>query len=380
MAMRQLYLDYNATTPIAPMVQEAMLPFLAQHYGNPASQHALGRACEEAIEDARSQVAAFVGADRDEIVFTSSGTEANNLAVKGVLLRWLPQGGGHVVISALEHAAVSESARFFERLGCAVTIVPCDARGRIDPAAVESALRKQTRLVSVLHACGQIGTVQPIREIARRCHERDVLVHTDAAQTVGKLRLHVDELEVDLLSLSGHKFYGPKGIGALFVRRGTPLEPILHGAGQEGGLRSGMENVPHIVALGKAAMLLDRCVEEAAERLAMLRDKLFDRLSAGIGERLSVNGDLVSRLPNTLSLNLPAVSAVELLARTPEICATAGAAGGRDDPSRSSSLVAIGLSPQLARGTIRLSVGWYTSEEDIERAANLLVAAWEDLQ
>jgi cysteine desulfurase len=378
--MRWIYLDYNATTPIAPSVQEAMLPFLAQRYGDPASGHVLGRICQEAIEDARGQVAMLLGADRDEIVFTSSGTEANNLALKGVLLQRSPGGSGHIVVSALEHAAVTEPARFLERIGYDLSIVHCNRQGVIDPAAVAAALRHDTVLVSIMQANNEIGTIQPIAEIARLCHERDVLMHTDAAQTVGKLRVNVDELEVDLLSLSGHKLYAPKGVGALFVRRGIALEPVIHGAGHERGLRSGTENVPAIVGLGRAAVLAGKSLVEAGERLASIRDRLLMRLREEVGPELMIHGEHAPRLPNTLSVSFPGVAADDLLGRVPELCAASGAACHRHALAMSPTLAAIGLEPDDARGTIRFSVGWYTTDEEIERAASLLVAAWEDLK
>lgn len=378
--MRWIYLDYNATTPIAPSVQESMLPFLAERYGNPSSNHVLGRVCQEALEDARSQVASLLGADRDEIIFTSGGTEANNLAIKGVLLKHGRSGGGHLVLSAIEHAAVIEPARFLERLGYDVTLVGCNRQGVIDPRSVAAALRHDTLLVSVMHANNEIGSIQPIREIAQLCHEHEILVHTDAAQSVGKIRTHVDELEVDLLSIAGHKLYAPKGVGALFVRRGVALEPVLHGAGHEGGLRAGTENVASIAALGRACSLAGKSLAEAGERLTLLRDRLLNHLRGEIGPELMVHGEFAQRLPNTLSVSFPRVAGADLLARTPEICASTGAACHHHTTAMSPTLAAIGLEMPDARGTIRFSVGWYTTEEEIDRAANLLIAAWEDLK
>ncbi|MFV1967013.1 MAG: cysteine desulfurase family protein [Pirellulaceae bacterium] len=377
--MRSIYLDFNATTPVAPMIQEALLPFLKEHFGNPSSSHAVGRACHEAIEDARVQVAAVLGVDCDEIVFTSGGTEANNLALKGVMMKDPPHFDGHLVISALEHPAVVEPARFLERLGCRVTVVGCNRHGVVEPEAVKAAMRPSTRLVSVMHANNEIGTVQPLRQIAEICHARNVLLHTDAAQSVGKIPTFVRELSVDMLSLAGHKFYAPKGVGALYVRNGVELEPLLHGAGHEAGLRAGTENTPYLVALGKASSLAYRALDEAAARMAMLRDRLLDCLREVIGEALTVNGEEVERLPNTLSVNFPRVSGGELLARIPELCASTGSACHSGTTKMSSTLAAIKLAPEVARGTVRLSVGWYTSEEEIDRAADLLLGAWEDL-
>lgn len=377
--MRRIYLDYNATTPIAPAVQESMLPFLAEHFGNPSSNHALGRAAHEGMEDARSQVAALLGADRDEIVFTSCGTESNNLALWGVMTRNGPPFRGHLIVSQLEHPAVLAPANYLQRLGFDVTYVPCNSDGVVEPATVKGALKADTKLVSIMHANNEIGTLQPIAEIAKICRQRDVLIHTDASQSVGKIRTSVDELEVDLLTLTGHKFYAPKGVGALYVRRGVGLEPLMHGAGHEGGLRPGTENIPFIVGLGRAAATAMKALDDSTVRLAQLRDRLLQRLRAGVGEALTVNGEHVERLPNTLSANFPDVSGGDLLARIPELCASTGAACHSGMTKMSSTLQAIGLPPDVARGTIRLSVGWYSNEEEIDRAAEMLLGAWDAL-
>jgi cysteine desulfurase len=377
--LRTIYLDYNATTPIAPAVQEAMLPFLTECYGNPSSSHSLGRACHEAVEDARSRLAQLLGADSDEIVFTSCGTESNNLAIKGVAFRRARGGMGHLVISALEHPAVAEPAAFLERLGYGLTVVGCDGRGLVDPDAVHAAIRPDTVLVSIMHANNEIGTIQPIREIAEICRDRGILIHTDAAQSVGKTSVRVRDLGVDLLTVAGHKIYAPKGVGALYVRRGVDLEPVLHGAGHERGLRAGTENVAYIVGLGRAAALIDQRLNETIDRLSALRDRLWGRLHKGI-EGLSYNGDRIERLPNTLSVNFPGVNGGEVLARCPELCASTGAACHSGTTHMSATLRAIGMKPEVARGTVRLSVGWYSKEEEIDRAADLLIAAWESLR
>ena len=378
--MRSIYLDYNATTPIAPAVQEAMLPFLAEHFGNPSSSHALGRAAHEAVEDARSRVAHWLGAASDEIVFTSGGTESNNLALKGIAFAAQPPSKrpGHLVISAFEHPAVAQPAKFLERLGWQLTVVGVNRQGLVDPAEIEAALRPETRMASVMHANNEIGVVQPIREIAEICRRRGVLVHTDAAQAAGKLSTRVDDLGVDLLTIAGHKVYAPKGVGALYVRRGTVLEPLLHGAGHEGGLRAGTENTPYIVALGRAASLAAQSLVEAADRMTSLRDRLLDKLREAIGPALTVNGEQAPRLPNTLSANFPGVTAADMLRRIPEVCASTGAACHSGSTHMSATLAAIGLDAETARGTVRLSLGWYTDSDQIDRAAQLLIAAWED--
>ncbi|MGM0486036.1 MAG: cysteine desulfurase family protein [Planctomycetota bacterium] len=377
--MRRIYLDNNSTTPIAAQVREAMAPFLAEYYGNPSSMHGMGRICSEAIEDARGHVAAAIGAEREQIVFTSGATESNNMALKGVLLREAPSLDGHLIVSALEHPAISRPAEYLVRLGVAVTEVGCDPHGRVDPEEVRRAIRSDTRLVSIMHANNEIGTVQPIREIASICREHNVLVHTDAAQSLGKIPVNACDLGVDLLSIAGHKFHAPKGIGALFVGDQVSLEPLMHGAGHEQGMRAGTENVPGIVALGAAALLAARGLETNGARMLFLRDRLLDQLSAAIGPSLSVNGAHGPRLPNTLSVNFPNVVGRHLLARVPEVCASTGAACHSTGTTLSKTLSAIGLHPAIGEGTVRLSLGWHTSEEDVDRAASLLIGAWESL-
>jgi cysteine desulfurase len=387
--MRSIYLDYNATTPIAPAVQEAMLPFLGEFYGNPSSSHALGRAGHEAVEEARARVAQLLGAARDEIVFTAGGTESNNLALKGVAYaralsaRSAAPGvrlQGHMILSAFEHPAITQPARFLEKLGIELTVVGVNRHGLVNLAEIESALRPDTLLVSIMHANNEIGVVQPIRQIAELCRPRGVLVHTDAAQSVGKISTRVDDLGLDLLTIAGHKLYAPKGVGALYVRRGTQLEPLLHGAGPESGLRAGTENVAYLVGLGRAASLAEKHLMESGDRMTSLRDRLLEKLRAAIGPQLSVNGEQAERLPNTLSVNFPDVVAGDLLRQTPELCASTGAACHSGSTHMSATLSAIGLEPTVARGTMRLSVGWYTDEDQIDRAAQLLVAAWENLR
>jgi cysteine desulfurase len=379
--MRPIYLDYNATTPIAPEVREAMLPFLAEHFGNPSSSHALGHAAHDAVARARAQVAHLLGAAPDEIVFTSGGTESNNLALKGVALAgcW-PGESGHLVITAVEHPAIVEPARFLERLGFGLSVVGVDDRGLVDPAAVERAITPHTRLVSVMHANNEIGVVQPIAQIATVCRRHGMLFHTDAAQCVGKLPIRVDDLGVDLLTVAGHKVYAPKGIGILYVRRGTRLEPLLHGAGHESGTRAGTENVPYIVGLGRAAESVEQGLAVAGKRMAWLRDRLQTRLSDAIASDMSINGQGAPRLPNTLSFNFPQVEGHELLRRVPELCASTGAACHSGTTQLSATLASIGLDPEVARGTVRLSLGWATTAEEIERAADLLIAAWKTMR
>jgi cysteine desulfurase len=378
--MRTIYLDYNATTPIAPAVREAMLPFLTEHYGNPASGHVLGRAAHEAVEQARAQVAEVVGAEPAEIVFTSGGTEGNNLAIKGAAWRRAPAATGHLVISAIEHPAVVEPARFLERLGYGLTIVACDARGVVDPASVRAAIRGDTFLVSVMHANNEVGSRQPIREIAAICRSRGVWCHADAAQSIGKVPVRVDELGVDLLTIAGHKCYAPKGVGALYVRRGVDLEPVLHGAAHEGGQRAGTENVASIVGLGKAAAMVARNLGDTADRMERLRNRLQIQMCEALGGSIAVHATGAERLPNTLSISFAGVDGQELLRRCPELCASTGAACHSGSTRLSATLAAMGVTPESGQGTIRLSVGWYTTEEEVDRATSLLVSGYEALR
>lgn len=382
--MKTIYLDYNATTPLAPQVQEAMLPIMAEHFGNPSSGHSIGRAAREAVEDARFRVAQALGAESDEILFTGCGTESNNLALIGTLraagrMKESP-GRGHLVLSALEHPASVEAARFLESEGYSVSVIPCDGQGVVDPATVADAILPETVLVSVMLANNEIGTIQPVREIAELCRERRVLFHTDAAQAVGKIAVRVDELGVDLLTVAGHKVYAPKGIGVLYVRRGTVIDPLMLGGGQESGMRGGTENVLSIVALGRAMSLATESLSESSVRMARLRDHLLESLREGVGEQLSVNGELAPRLPNTLSVNFPMVEGESLLRLVPEICASTGAACHSGTARMSATLAAIGLDEATACGTVRLSLGWFTTEEEIDRAAGLLLGAWEKLR
>ena len=377
--MRQLFFDHNATTPLPTAVQQAMLPYLAEQFGDPSSNHALGRAAHEAMEDAREHLSLLLGCDPEELVFTSGGTESNNMALKGVAFHRGGTFGGHLVISAVEHASVAEPARFLERLGYDLTVVPVSGSGRVQATAIRQALRDDTLLVSVLLACPETGAIQPIKQIADVCHAAGVPLHTDASQGLGKMRVNVEELEVDLLTLSGHKMYGPKGSGALYIRQGTSLEPLLHGAGQEASLRAGGENVAAIAGLGAAAVQAGKGLDEAAERMAGLRDQLLAELRAGVGDSLLVQAERAPRLANTLCCSFPGVVGQELLARIPELAASSGAARHSETEVISPTLAAMRVADEVARGTISLSLGWQTTADDVQRAASLLLGAWESL-
>lgn len=369
-----IYLDYNATTPIAPEVFAAMAPFLREHFGNPSSSHPYGQRAAEAVAQARSEVAALLGAQPEEIVFTGCATEANNLALRGVA-RALRHKGRHLVISAVEHPSVLAPAERLRAEGWEVTVLPVDEYGRVAPQQLAAALRADTVLVSIMHTNNEVGTIQPMAELARIAHAADVLFHTDAAQSIGKVAVNVQALGIDLLTLAGHKFYAPKGVGVLYVRRGTPLDPLLVGAGQEHGLRPGTENVPHIVALGAAARLARTRLPQVTEQLRVLRDALHGQLQAAI-PGLQLNGHPVERLPNTLNLSFPGVSGRDLLACAPQIAASVGSACHEEGDAVSGVLAAMGVDAARARGAVRLSLGTNTTADDVATAADTLIQAW----
>lgn len=372
-----IYLDYNATTPVDPQVAAAMQPFLHAGFGNPSSSHAYGQRAHAAVRTARDEVAALMGAHAAEIVFTASATEANNLALLGVA-RALPDRR-HVVVGAVEHPAVMQPALHLRECGWDVSVVPVDATGRVDPREVAAALRPDTALVSVMHANNEVGTIQPIAEIAALARANGSLMHADAAQSAGKVVLDVAELGVDLLTLAGHKMYAPKGVGALFVKRGTPIKPIQFGADQEHGLRPGTENVPHIAGLGAAARLAREALPAATANLATLRDDLHRRLAAEV-PGLLLNGHAEQRLPNTLHVSFPGVSGRELLAAGADaVSASVGSACHSHGDAVSGVLAALGCDAARARGAVRLSVGRFTAAEEVATAAAALIAAWRRL-
>jgi cysteine desulfurase len=380
--MTPIYLDYNATTPLDPTVLEAMLPFLREHFGNPSSTHAYGQTTHEAVERARQQVADLIGARPDEIVFTGGGTEASNHAIKGVFFAAFQGALGrlfrrdvHVITTAVEHPATSQPCAFLQRLGGKVTILPVDGTGRVDPDAVRRAIDARTRLVTVMHSNNEVGTLQPIREIVALAKERGVLVHTDAAQSLGKVPVDVNELGVDLLTVAGHKLYAPKGVGVLYVRSGTKLESFVHGAGHEGGRRAGTENVPYLVGLGTACAIAKRSLPAATQKLRELRDRLWERLRAALGERVILNGHPELRLPNTLNVSFLGHVGAELLAAVPEVAASTGSACHEGSVVQSPVLCAMGVPPERGRGAVRLSVGRFTTDEEVDRAAEALTLA-----
>jgi cysteine desulfurase len=365
-----IYLDYNATTPVAPEVFRAMQPFLEAEFGNPSCDYALGQRAREAVRQARGEVAALLGCAPQEIVFTSGATEANNTVLKGVAAH---HGRGHIITCGTEHPAVLAPCRFLQDQGWRITLVPVDGAGRVDPEAVRRALAPDTILISIMHANNETGTLAPLREIGALAREAGVALHTDAAQSIGKIPVDVEALQVDFLTVAGHKFYAPKGVGALYVRSGAALIPLLHGASQEGGRRAGTENVPYMVGLGAACRLARERLPGITAHLQGLRDRLHERLVAGV-PGLVLNGPEVERLPNTLNVSFPGVSGGELMAGLPELAASLGSACHAGQEAISPVLAAMGVPMDRARGAVRFSVGAPTTRDEVDQAAGQLLA------
>lgn len=361
--MKPVYLDYNASTPTAPEVLQEMLPFLQEHYGNPSSSHWAGAILKGPVETARKRVAAAIGAESNEIIFTSGGTEANNHALKGVYFASRLRGR-HIITTTTEHPAILNPCAFLETLGAEVTYIPVDHLGRVSPAAIEGAIRSDTILISVMHANSEVGTLQRIAEISSIARRYGIPVHTDAAQSFGKIPVDVNTLGVDLLSIAGHKLYAPKGVGALYVREGLELTSYLHGAGHESGRRAGTENVPYLVGFGVAAELAAKSVHSSI--LRDLREALKTGLQAVYGDRVRFNGDQLLNLPNTLNVSFLGMNAQDILRKFPEIAASTGSACHSGSATLSPVLKAMGLNEYEGLGAIRFSAGRYTTLEEIE--------------
>jgi cysteine desulfurase len=374
--MVPIYLDHNATTPVLPEVVEAMLPYLREHFGNPSSGHPYGRRAHDAVEAARAKVAAALHCAPAEVFFTSGGTEANNLALCGAFEA--NPGRRALVTSAIEHPATLAPCRWLESKGATLTVVGVDGEGRARLDEVERAVGAQTLLLSLMHANNETGVLQPVTEASRLARRFGALVHCDAAQSLGKVKVDVEALGVDLLSVAGHKLYAPKGVGALYVRNGVPLAPFARGAGHERGLRPGTENVASIVGLGVACEWVQSDLEAAAARMAGLRDRLEAALRQGIPE-LQLNGHREQRLPNTSSVRFPRVEGTALLAGAPELAASTGSACHDGHESASAVILAMGVAPAEAGGTVRLTLGRGTSEADVDTASAALVRAWRAL-
>ena len=368
-----IYLDHNATTPILPEVVDAMLPYLREHFGNPSSGHVFGRRAHDAVERARGQVATLLGCDDDEVIFTSGGTEANNLAIRGVVEA--RDDRRNVITTAIEHPATEQPCAWLERHGMRVTRIGVDVDGRARVEDARAAIDAATALVTVMHSNNETGVLQPVVDFAVLAHAVGAILHTDAAQSAGKVPLKVRELGVDLLSVAGHKLYAPKGVGALYVRRGTPIAPFVLGAGHERGLRPGTENVAAIVGLGQACEIAGSDMETVAARMAALRDDLWQRLAAAV-PGVMLNGHRTLRLPNTLNVRFPRVSGNVILEGAPAIAASTGSACHAGGESASVVILAMGVAAEDAIGSIRLTLGRGTTVADVAVAANALVRSW----
>ncbi|MBI2851349.1 MAG: cysteine desulfurase [Chloroflexi bacterium] len=378
--MERVYLDNASTTPLLPEVREAMLPYLGEIFGNPSSLHDYGDGAREAMETARSQVAQLIGADADGVIFTGSGTESNNFAIKGLALAQQSKGK-HIVISAIEHFSVMHSARTLEKLGFELTLVPVDKYGVVDVDEIGREIRKDTILVSVMHANGEVGTIQPIAEIAKITKERGVVFHTDAVATAGTIPVNVKELGVDVLSLAGNQFYGPKGVGALWVRKGIRILPLLDGGVQEGGRRAGTENVPAIAGLGKAAEIAAANMADRIKRLTPLRDRLLNELPAKIGH-VAVTGHPTQRLPGHASFCVEFIEgeSMLMLLNMQGVAVSSGSACTSRALKASHVLIAMGLPHELAQGSLLMSLGKDNTDKDIDYVLDVMPPIVERLR
>ncbi len=367
--MNPIYLDYNASTPIDPRVLDEMLPYLKDKYGNPSSSHGFGVALRAGIEQARERAAAILGCEASEIIFTSGATESNNMVIKGIAKA--AGKGKHFITSQIEHPAVLEPCRHLERFGYSVTYLPVDRFGMVDPGELEKAITPDTALVTIMHSNNEVGTIQDIKELSRIASAHNVPFHTDAAQSVGKVRVQVDELGVDFLTVAGHKFYAPKGIGALYIRNGRKLPPMLHGAGHERGMRPGTENAAFIVGLGMASMVAADIIETEGPRQVKLGQRLFDGLKRA-GLNVHLNGHPEKKLPNTCNISFEGFTSLEIMEALTNVAVSPGAACHGDLVEPSHVLVAMGVDPALARGAIRFSFGRETTEREIDTVVEML--------
>ena len=370
--MKRIYLDYAATTPTAPEVVEAMLPYFTDRFGNPSSIHSFGQEGKAAIEEAREKIANLIGAKQEEIIFTSGGTESNNSALKGVAYA-NQHKGNHIITTPLEHHAIIEPCNFLEKSGFKVTYLPVDKDGLLNPEEVKKAITTKTILISAMHANNEIGTIEPIAEIGRIARERDIYFHTDAVQTFGHLPINVDELNISLLSISAHKLCGPKGVGALYVRKGTRMVSFMHGGEQERRRRASTENVPAIVGFGKAVEIAEEKMEEEAKELTILRDKLIKGIFEKI-DHVCLNGHPTKRLPNNINVSIEFVEGESMLLNLDMegIAASTGSACSSSSLEPSHVLLSLGLSPELAHGSLRFTLGRYTKEEEIDYVLEIL--------
>jgi len=370
--MKRIYLDYAATTPTDPDVVQAMLPYFTDSFGNPSSIYSLGQESKGAIEDARNKIAYLIGAHDEEIVFTGGGTEADNMALEGIIFANETKGS-HIITSAIEHHAITETCEFLQNTGVEVTYLPVDEYGLVDPDDVNKAITDKTILISVMHANNEVGTIEPITDIARIAREAGVCFHTDAVQTVGRIPVDVNELGVDMLSISAHKIYGPKGVGALYVRKGTMVTPFVHGGGQEKNRRSGTENVPGIVGFGRAAELASQELNQESERLTGLRDHLIKSILGSI-EHTRLNGHPIKRLPNNVNISVEYVEGESMILNLDleGIFVSTGSACSSVSLEPSHVLTSMGVPHELAYGSLRLTLGRWTKDDDIDRLLEVL--------
>ena len=376
---KPIYLDYNATTPHDPEVIEAMLPFLEEEFGNPSSSHFYGSTPQKAVMESRRQVAALLNCSPEDIILTSGGTESNNHAIKGVADAY-GEKGNHIITSEIEHPAILEVCHYLEKKGMEVTYVPVDGQGLVSVSALEAAVTDRTILITIMHANNEVGTIQPIADIARVAKAHGILLHTDAAQSVGKIPTGVNELGVDLLSIAGHKLYAPKGVGALFVSGGIKLAPIMHGAEQESGRRPGTENVLEIVGLGKACEIAGRDLDRNMMHMQHMRDRLYEGIKSRC-DNIRVNGHPQKRLPNTLSISFEGLEANRILDHiSSRVAASAGAACHSDTIELSGVLKAMDIPLNWAKGTLRLTTGRGTTEADIDTAVEVIGEAVNTLK
>jgi cysteine desulfurase len=370
--MRKIYLDHAATTPTHPEVVKAMLPYFTEAFGNPSSIYSYGQEARGAIEEARTKVAQLIGARSEEIVFTSGGTEADDFALKGIAFA-NEHKGNHIITTPIEHPAVVEVCKFLEKRGLKITYLAVDKYGLVDPDDVRKAINNKTILISVMHANNEVGTIEPVEEIGEIAKEAGICFHSDAVQTVGHIPVNVDKLKVDLLAISGHKLYGPKGVGALYVRKGTKLVSLIHGGEQEQRRRAGTENVPAIVGLGKAVEIAGQEMDKEIERLARFRDKLIKGLEKKI-DHIRLNGHPTRRLPNNVNVSVDFVEGESMLLNLDleGICASTGSACSSASLEPSHVLLALGLSPEQAHGSLRFTLGRENTEADVERVLEVL--------
>jgi cysteine desulfurase len=376
---KPIYLDYNATTPIDSEVITEMLPYFQSHFGNPSSSYSIGRHNKEAIQRAREQVASLINANPEEIYFSSCATESNNLAIRGIAIANKDRGN-HIITSSIEHPAVTEVCKYLSSLGWDITTLPVDRHGAVNPKDVENAIRKDTILITIMHANNEVGTIQPIEKIGAIAKENKIIFHTDAAQSVGKVEVDVEKLGVDLLSIAGHKLYAPKGIGALYIKHGTKIENIIFGAGQENGIRPGTENVPYIVGLGKACEIAQHDFAKNYAHMFQMRERLLLGLQEKLGAAVKLNADLKNCLPNTLSIAFEKVEAHTLASFiSRDVLISTGSACHSGETTISAVLQAMELDFRTAASTVRISTGKWTMEKEIDFATEVLTNAIKKL-